>query len=134
MQRHLARSDKRRKQQPVTRTSGPGNKLRNYVVCDQRDFTASTESVVHGLYVNLSSTCLSICVSIYLSICLSIHSSIFLHIYIPIHLSIHSSVYLFVWLSISQNGKLRDMCEDMWNVPTRDSQCRSVQPVSLVVF
>ena len=37
-------------------------------------------------------------------------------------------------MSISQNGKLRDMCEDIWNVPTRDSQCHSVQQVSLVVF
>ena len=34
----------------------------------------------------------------------------------------------------TQNGKLGDTCEDIWHVPTRDSQCRTVQPVSLVVF
>ena len=86
-------------------------------------------------YVNISSICLSICVSIYLLfVYLSIYSSIYLSPYLPIHLCIHPSVYIFVCLSISQNGKLRDMCEDIWHVPTRDSQCRSVQPVSLVVF
>ena len=77
---------------------------------------------MHGLRVNLSSICLSICVFIYLFICLSIHSFIILHIY--------PSIYL----SISQNGKLREMCEDIWHVPTRDNQCRSVRRVSLVVF
>ena len=76
----MACSDKRRKQRPVIRTSGPSNELHNCVVCDQHGFAASTESVVYGLYVNLSSICLSSCVSIYLSICLSIHPSIYLHI------------------------------------------------------
>ena len=77
---------------------------------------------------------LSVYLCIYLSVHLSIYSSICLSPYLSIHLSIHPSVYLFVCLSISQNGKLRDMCEDIWHVPTRDSQCRTVQPVSLVVF
>ena len=27
-----------------------------------------------------------------------------------------------------QNGKLEDMCEDIWHVPTRDYQYSSVQP------
>ena len=139
MQRHLARSDARRKQQRVVRTSGPGDELRRYVVCEQHDFPASTQSVVHGLYVSLSSICLSICIcvhiihlSVYLSICL-IYSFIYFSPCLTIHLSIHPSAYLFVCLSISQNGKTRDMCEDIWHVPTRDSQCRSVQPVSLVI-
>ena len=37
-------------------------------------------------------------------------------------------------LIATPNGKLGDMCEDIWHVLTRDSQCHSVQPVSLVVF
>ena len=68
----------------------------------------------------------SVCLSVYLPICPSVYlSSIYLSPYLSIHLSIHPSVYLFVCPSISKNGKLRDMCEDVWHVPTRDSQCRS---------
>ena len=81
-----------------------------------------------------SSVCLSVYLSTYLSICLSIHPSTYLSPYLPSHLSIHPSVYLFVCLSISQNGKLRDMYEDIWDVPTKDSQCGSVQPVFLSSF
>ena len=134
MQRHLARSDARRKQRRVVRTSGPDDELRHCVVREQHGFAASTQSIVHGLHAKLPSICLSICVSIYLFICLFIHPSVFLHIYPSISLSIHLSISIFVCLSISQNGKLRDMCADIWHVPTRDSQCRTVQPVSLIVF
>ena len=49
MQRHLARSDARRKQRQVVRTSGPGDELRNCVVREQHDFAASTQSIVHTL-------------------------------------------------------------------------------------
>ena len=76
MQRHLARSDARRKQRRVVRTSGPDDELRHCVVREQHGFAASTQSIVHGLHAKLSSICLSICVSTYLSICLSIHPSI----------------------------------------------------------
>ena len=99
VQRHLARSDARRKQRRVVRTSGPDDELRHCVVREQHDFAASTQSIVHGLHAKLSSICLSICVSIYLSICLSIHPSISLHIYPSISLSIHLSIYLSVCLS-----------------------------------
>ena len=100
VQRHLARSDARRKQPQVVRTSGLDNELRHCVVREQHDFDASTQSIVHRLHAKLSSVCLSTCVSIYLFICLSIHPSIFLHIYPSISLSIHLSIYsLFVYLA-----------------------------------
>ena len=71
----------------------------------------------------------------YLSI---IHISVYLFInllssYLSIHLSLHPSIYLFVCLTISQNGKLRDICQDIWHVSTNGSQCRSVQPDFIVV-
>ena len=77
---------------------------------------------------------LSVYLCIYLSVHLSIYSSIYLSLYLFVHLSIHPSIYLCVCLSILQNGKLRVMCEDIGHVPTRDSQCRTVQTVSLEVL
>ena len=117
MQRHLARSDARRKQPQVFRTSGLDNELRHCVVREQHAFAASTQSIVHGLHAKLSSICVSICVFI---ICPFVY--LFIH-HISPYLSIHPSVYLFVCLSISQNGKMKDMCKDIWHVPTRDNQC-----------
>ena len=84
-----------------------------------------------SIYVSI---CLPVYLSIYISICLSIHQSIYLHIHLSIYLSIHLSTYLFICLSILKNGKLRDMYKGIWKILTRDSQCRSVQRVSLVVF
>ena len=51
----------------------PGDELSNGVAREQHDFAASTQSVVHGLSINLS---------IYLSICVSIYLSIYLFIYL----------------------------------------------------
>ena len=39
-----------------------------------------------------------------------------------------------LFIAKQNNGKLGDVCQDIWHVPRRDSQCRSVRPVSLVVF
>ena len=74
--------------------------------------------------------CLSVYLSMYLSTYLSIYSFFYLSPYLPIHLSIHPPVYLFVCLSISQNGKLRDMCEDILG---RSDKRRSV-PLSAASF
>ena len=99
VQRHLARSIARRKQRRVVRTSDPDDELCHCVVREQHGFTASTQSIVHGLHAKLPSVCLSNCVSICRSICLSIHPFIFLRIYPSISISIHLSIYLSVCLS-----------------------------------
>ena len=74
---------------------------------------------------------LCIYLPVYLCKYLFIHLSISTSICLSLYPSIYLFIYLSVCLSISQHGKLRDMRKDIWQILTRDSKCRSVQPVSL---
>ena len=100
MRRHLARSDARRKQRPVVRTSDRVmSSVTLYVVREQHDFATRSQNLVHGLCIYLC-IYLFTCVSVYLYIYLFIYSSIYLSPHSSVHLFIHPSIYLSIYLSV----------------------------------